>query len=101
MQLEVKNWRRFQRRLRHPYLAPWIKLYRTLLTDYEFLRLDPADRGRLVLLWLVADREGQVPGDERFLRSLLHDPSFELRRFLDAGWLLPVSTRKAAKLKPR
>ena len=48
--LRVKNWGEFQHYTkRNP---PWIKLYTSLLEDYDFNRLKDQDRLHLMLLWL-------------------------------------------------
>ena len=86
--LHVKNWSKFQHyKDRHP---SWIKLYRSLLTDYTFAELPDKSKLDLVLLWLLAsDHEGMVPDDADFLRrklSISRNPKLEILK--KQGWLL-------------
>jgi hypothetical protein len=62
MTLRVKNWEDFQHyRDRRP---PWIKLYRSLLDDPEFLKLcGDTEIGVLVRLWLIASEDKDMLGN--------------------------------------
>ncbi|KKL97806.1 hypothetical protein LCGC14_1830740 [marine sediment metagenome] len=63
MSLNVHNWSRFQHyRSRRP---PWIKLHRTLLDDFDFVRLPLASQALAPRLWLLASEseDGSVPSD--------------------------------------
>jgi len=61
--MRVKNWEKFQHyKNRKP---PWIRLYRDLLNDPEFVDL-PGDAAKhLVMMWLIAsedpDKSGKLP----------------------------------------
>lgn len=97
--LEVKNFERFQHyRNRTP---PWIKLYNSLLDDFDFLSLPEAARAQLVLLWLVASRhENRIPADDSYLRRTIHVKGrLHIKTLLDAGFLAvvehPASTTPA------
>jgi len=61
-EVRIKNWDKFQHynpKLRRP---PWIKLHRTLLTDFDFYNLDPLAAKTLVLMWLIAsENNGELP----------------------------------------
>jgi hypothetical protein len=59
----IKNWQKFQHfKDRRP---PWIKLYRDVLDDREWHRLDPAAAKTLVMLWLIASEDdGNLPDTE-------------------------------------
>ncbi len=56
----IKNWRKFQHfKDRKP---PWIKLYRDLLDDIDWHKLDGEAAKTLVMLWLLAsEMDGQLP----------------------------------------
>ena len=58
--ISIKNWNRFQHfKNRKP---PWIKLYRDLLDDPNWNRLDGTSAKVLVMLWLLAsEKEGNLP----------------------------------------
>jgi hypothetical protein len=61
MTFSIKNWAKFQHfKDRRP---PWVKLYRDLLDDMEWHKLDPKAAKMLVSLWLIASEfEGVLPG---------------------------------------
>lgn len=62
MTLRIKDWDNFQHyRDRRP---PWIKLYRSLLEDVEFLKLcGDTDLGILIRLWLIASEDKKMNGN--------------------------------------
>lgn len=56
----VKNWFSFQHYSNRT--PPWIKLYRSILTDPDFNQLTEVQQCRLMKLWIVAsDYEGRLP----------------------------------------
>lgn len=58
----VKNFEKFQHyKDRSP---PWIRLYNSLLDDYEFGRLPDASKAHLLAIWLLASRyDNKIPLD--------------------------------------
>jgi hypothetical protein len=58
--VQIKNWKKFQHfKERRP---PWIKLYRDILEDPMWFKLDPLSAKCLVMLWLVAsENDGILP----------------------------------------
>jgi hypothetical protein len=62
-QYRIKNWHKFQHfKDRRP---PWIKLYREVLDDIEWHRLDPEHAKVLIALWLIAsEHDGNLPNFE-------------------------------------
>ena len=67
---KVKNYEKFQHYVdRSP---PWIKLYNSLLDDYEFTCLQDASKLHLVLIWLLASRtNNRLPLDPEYLRQAI------------------------------
>ena len=63
---EVVNFERYQH---HAHTAPpWIKLYRSVLTNYEFTNLPDATKAHLMLIWLLASQMGNaLPYDADWL----------------------------------
>lgn len=61
--IRVKGWAKFQHfKDRKP---PWIKLYRDLLDDKEWHRLDAKAAKALVMFWLIAsENDGDLPDRE-------------------------------------
>ena len=59
----IKNWAKFQHfKDRKP---PWVKLYRDLLDDKEWHKLDPKAAKMLVSFWLIASEyDGNLPDIE-------------------------------------
>jgi hypothetical protein len=85
--LQVRKWADFQHyRDRQP---TWIKLYRKLLTDYEFQRLTDAERGQLVMIWLLAaELDNKIPNDPAWVRARIGSRrAVPLSRFVAAGFL--------------
>jgi hypothetical protein len=87
MTLKIKNWHEFQHyKDRCP---PWIKLYRSLLDDIEFLKLcGDSDIGVLIRLWLIASEDknmnGELPDSETLaVRLHMAFPGRVTRRDID------------------
>ena len=84
----VKNWLKYQHyKNRNP---PWIKLYKTLLTDYEFCGLPDASKFHYIGIMLLAAREGnEIPYDPEWVRQQIAASSkVDLDILKDAGLLL-------------
>jgi hypothetical protein len=78
MPLRVHNWRAFQHyQSRRP---PWVKLHRTLLDDYDFIRLPLASQALAPRLWLLASEstDGSLPDDPAKLAFRLHCSEVEI-----------------------
>ena len=91
----MKNWAKFQHyRDRDP---PWIKLYKSLLDDYDFCRLQDASKLHLVLIWLYAARnKGEVPNDPKFLQNRLSlDKPPDIKALITHGFLISASNALA------
>lgn len=91
MPLRVRNWRTFQHyQTRRP---PWVKLHRTLLDDYEFIRLPLASQALAPRLWLLASEstDGSLPDEPAKLAFRLHCSESEVREaitpLISAGFL--------------
>ena len=102
--LEVKNWKEFQHyKDRDPL---WIKLYRKLLADYAFSRLQDASKAHLMLVWLLAsESEGRIPNDPEWVAKRIGATSpVDLNLLVEAGFLAvdrrkqPASERRAERL---
>ena len=94
--LQVKNWAQFQHYGdRNPV---WVKLYLSLLDDYAFAQLTDAQRGQLVMIWLLAARnKGVIPHDDRWVASRIASSGrFRLQTFIDAGFLVGAETEDGA-----
>lgn len=94
MWLQCKDWHRWQSVRRDRGKPPWIKIYRALTGDVNWLRLTDAQRGQLVSLWLLAgDTDGLIPADPaecRKLACLDEPPNLDL--FVSFGWFVPLTS---------
>lgn len=65
--LRIRNWDKFQHyKDRAP---PWIKLYMSLLDDYEFSRLQDASKLLLYSMFLIAGRtHNKIPADPQWIQ---------------------------------
>lgn len=72
--IRIKNWERHQH-YKRPKPA-WIKVYRDLLNDYDFGRLDPTNKWILIGLWLLAaETDNNIPQDKTWLKNRLQLPT--------------------------
>ncbi len=84
----VRNFEKFQHyKERNP---PWIKLYASILDDFEFNQLTETSRWHLVGLWIVASRmQNRMPFDSDWIRKRINaGKSFNLQLFVDKGFLI-------------
>jgi len=82
----LERWQHYKRR--NP---PWIKLYASLFTDYEFSKLSDAQKFHLVALWSLASRlENQLPNDPVWLSKQIgaHEV-IDVEFFISEGFLIP------------
>lgn len=99
MFLSVANWEKFQHyKDRNP---PWIKLHRSLLTDYQFACLHDASKLHLMLLWIVASQQnGVIPDDPTYLKNLLNiDTKPDLNELIEKGFLVRKQNASNAQAK--
>lgn len=70
----VKNYEKFQHYPdRNP---PWIKLYNSLLDNYEFSQLPDQTKGHLLMILLLASRlDNKLPWDEEWISLRVHAKS--------------------------
>jgi hypothetical protein len=90
MKLRIKNWAKFQHfKDRRP---PWVKLYRDILDDREWHRLNPSAAKVLVMLWLIAsESDGYLPDSEELAFRLRIDESEVTTAISNLGqWLEQV-----------
>ena len=85
---EVKNWEKFNHG--HARAYPWLKLYKSLLYDYGFMRLSPTHRWVYIgLIILSGECVSKLPLDMPFLKSKLGmNGNLDLQPLFDAGFLV-------------
>jgi hypothetical protein len=55
---------------------PWIKLYNSLLSDYEYQQLPDASRSHLIAIWLLASRNNnKLPYDQKWVEKNIFSTS--------------------------
>lgn len=94
--LSVKNYDRFQHyKHRNPV---WIKLYNEVMDDAAFLGLSDAERGQLMLIWLLASRrDNKIPHDAKAIaRAIQSSGRVDIAKLLALGFLVPWSSASNA-----
>jgi hypothetical protein len=84
---KVKNWDKYQHYSdRNP---PWIKLYNTLLDDYEYSCLQDDSKLLLMSLFLLASRtENKIPADPKWIRKkAMLDMDVDLEPLVNRGFV--------------
>lgn len=103
MKLRPKNWESFQHyKDRKP---PWIKLYRNILDDKDYLRLPVASRALAPCLWLIASESenGEFDGDVDTIAFRLRLTDEEVKEglspLIDKGFFICASKTLAKRLQ--
>lgn len=88
LRYRIRNWNKFQHfKDRRP---PWVKLYRDILDDRAWHKLNPESAKTLVMLWLIAsEADGWLPATEDLaFRLRISEKSLEnILLELSGGWL--------------
>lgn len=95
--LRVRNFEQFQHyKERNPI---WIKLYCSLLDDYEFAQLPDETKFHAVGLMLLASRlNNKFPDDERWLRAKINaGTEINLEKLLEIEFLEVAETERSGK----
>ena len=98
--LQVRNWKRFQHY--HDRAPKWIKLYTELLYDEDFLALTDAQRGQLMMLWLLAAmNDNKIIDDPAFIkRRIAASGPVKLTKFASSGYLERYVAKKKGDKEP-
>lgn len=96
----VKNFEKFQHyKDRSP---PWIRLYNSLLDDYEFGRLPDASKAHLLAIWLLASRyENKIPYDPEWVSRRINATEPVDLDALAGGGFIVVDQPRTVMLAPR
>lgn len=88
---QIANWERLQHYKGPKAQTPaWIKLYRELLSDYEFNQLPELEQGRLIKLWLLAAAtHNRIPDDREWVADRIGAADIDLQLLLEHGFLEP------------
>ncbi len=87
--LKIANWKRWQTYRKGRSLPSWIKIHRTLLRNPDWVGLTDAQQGQLTNIWLLAaDKDGRIPDDALFLKSILNmTKAPDLQVFINKGFI--------------
>ena len=107
--LKIRNWEKWQTYRADRGRPPWIKIHRCLMSNPEWVQLSDGQRGRLVLLWiLAAERDGEIPDSPKLLRKICFmDKDPELQLFIEFGFIedganvTPTGCQSDAKVTPQ
>lgn len=93
--ISIANWEKFQHY--NDRKPPWIKLYNSLLDDYEFSCLQDASKLLLMMLWLLASRhENKIPADIKWLKKQLPiDGNVDIKPLIEHGFIVDASNALA------
>ncbi len=98
--LKVSRWDEWQTYRKDRSTPPWIKVYRNLLTNPEWITLTDAEKGQLISIWIVAaDKKGQIPADAKVLQkmAMLDEPP-NLDKLISLGFLVAKRLPKGCQL---
>lgn len=87
--LKIRKWDEWQTYRKGRGQPPWIKVYRALLRDPDWVALNDAQRGQLVAIWmLAADHDGAIPASPTIIKKLCFmDSEPDLQTFTDHGFI--------------
>jgi hypothetical protein len=101
--LTVKNYDLHQHyKSKQDLAAPaWIKLHRSLLSDYDFSQLGDLSKAHLMLIWLQASQtKGRIPNDPRWIADKIGAASkVDLECLIAAGFLLTLEQNEETALE--
>jgi len=88
-EITIRNWDKWQSYRKGRGQPPWIKIHRRLLRNPEWVSLSDAERGQLVVMWLLAaDHDGVIPASPELIQKLCYmSKSPNLNKFKELGFL--------------
>ena len=98
--MKVTNWDKWQSFRKDRGTPPWIKLHRNLFSNPEWVTLSDAERGQLVVIWLLsADKDGEIPDDPNLVARMgMMSDVPDLNRFAELGFLTTTCQPLGAKV---
>lgn len=88
--LEIKNWEKFQH-YKDDRPIKWIKLYLSLLRDYDFNALTEVQQNHLWKIWLLAaELNNKVPNDPEYIsKQICAKSKVDINQLVESGFLIP------------
>jgi len=81
--LYINNWSSHQ----HKQTTAWVKLYRSILDDADYILATPNQRHSLMASIVMANQDGRLPNSVTFLTHKSGCNPFEVDYLLDINWL--------------
>lgn len=90
--LFIVNWDKWQTYRKDRGQPPWIKIHRRILRNPEWVSLNDAERGQLVVMWLLAaDRDGTIPASPKTIQKLCFmSQQPNINKFIELGFMKKV-----------
>lgn len=87
--MKVRNWDKWQTFRKDRGTPPWIKVYRNLMSNEQWVSLTDAEKGQLISIWmLAADKGGVIPDNPIVIQrmAMLENPP-NLNKFIELKFL--------------
>jgi hypothetical protein len=87
--IKINRWDEWQTFRKDRGTPPWIKLYRNLLSNEEWVSLSDSEKGQLVSIWiLAADKSGEIPENPLMIqRMAMLDTKPNINKFIELGFM--------------
>lgn len=87
--MKVENWDKWQTFRKDRGTPPWIKVYRNLLSNEQWVELSDSEKGQLISIWiLAADKNGHIPDNPKMIqRMAMLDSKPNLNKFIELEFL--------------
>ena len=88
--MRIAKWDTWQTFRKDRGTPPWIKVYRNLMTNEEWVSLSDSEKGHLVSLWILgADKGGVIPDSPAVLKRMcMLDGEPNINKFIELGFLV-------------
>ena len=98
--MRVANWEKWQTFRKDRGTPSWIKVYRNLFSNENWVALSDAEKGQLVSIWiLAADKSGEIPDNPNVIKKMtLLDEAPNINKFIGLGLL--VTERQPSDNQP-
>lgn len=89
--IKITRWDEWQTFRKDRGTPPWIKLYRNLLSNEEWVTLTDSEKGQLVSMWiLAADKNGSIPENPLMIQKMaMLDSKPNISKFIELGFMTP------------
>jgi len=90
--LKIRNWKKHQHYNKPK--PPWIKVYRDILGDYDFMRMTVEQKYTVFGLWMIAaETDNKIPDDPAWIKHRLGLNKLpDLQALTDNGFIEPIDT---------